>query len=1331
MSDTPIAKLEQLTPTIQMIQMIPEIFGSTVCTHAHRVAIDIPPGTGRPSRQTCTYAQLDQKSRAIALAIAADLWGRHEPIVAVLLPRDTANLYAAQLGVHRASGAFTCLDLNFPDDHIRSIIRDSDSPVILTDSIGRARIERAGLAPNQRIIDVGSILDDGRTNETARPTDPHSLAYVIYTSGTTGAPKGVMIEHRSIANLVRSDIPRFGLDHTDRVAQCSSAAYDSSLEETWLAFAVGATLVLIDDETIRLGPDLVDWINRESITVLCPPPTLLRTLGCANPQRELPLVKLLYVGGEALPQDLADSWSRGRRLENGYGPTECTVTVVRTQIVAGVPVTIGQPVEGHTAHILDESLDEVAPSGPGRGEGELCIAGIGLARGYRNLPLVTAEKFIDHPKFGRIYRTGDLVRRTAPGDIEYLGRIDGQIKLRGYRVELSAIDSILAQHDSVREAACRVQGEGAARIVVAHVVLLDSITAPPWDDIRDSVRRSLPSYMIPSRFVTIDALPRTVGGKIDRIRLPEVDAPNTSHVRTDETHTPQEAIIVHAMANALARESSISIDADFFVDLGGDSLSAVGVICALRAKPSTASLTVRDIYECRSVRNLSHRLGERLTTAPTQEPRVRAGTRANDPTLAAIVQCLVLAAMLVASGSIAYLLIFELMPMLVAEWGISWTIAITPIFSMIGIVVYSAFAVAMTVILKRVLIGHARAETFPVFSAPFIRHWIVQQSARTIPWGLIEGTVIVSAVLRLLGARIGERVHIHRGVDLFRGGWDLLAIGDDVTLSQEATLDLLLLRDGQLSVGPVTIGDRCTVDVRAGVGQGARMESGSSLAPLSHLCNGARIPAGELWDGVPAKRTGFAHEHEHDQARDPRGTNLNPHWHAFLMIASHFGFGLISALSWMVIAWLVAPRFESTDPKVIAVLLLIGTPLAVMTTLFAQALGVRALGRTKSGQINRWSQEFITIWAKTHAVDSAGRWLSGSLFWPIWLRIAGMRVGRGCEISTIIDVLPDTVTIGDGCFFADGIYFVSPRIHRGVVTVEHTSLAENTFIGNHAVITAGHSYGKDLFIGVSTVANGMLSPAGSSWFGHPAMELPRREVVSIDRTLTHNPSALRWTNRVLWELARFALPLFPIAVGLGWWGAIDLAQTYWSPLAVALFVAPSATIAACLTMIGAIIAMKWVLLGRVRPGQHAFWSCWCSRWDLLFVAWGFYARRILDGIEGTILLTWFLRCIGVRIGRRVVLGRGFTQVVDPDMLTIDDDATVNCNFQAHSFEDRILKIDYVHIGAGATVGRHAVLFYGVHIGTGALVTPHSVVMKREQIETGSIYSGCPASRLNF
>jgi non-ribosomal peptide synthetase-like protein len=507
------------------------------------------------------------------------------------------------------------------------------------------------------------------------------------------------------------------------------------------------------------------------------------------------------------------------------------------------------------------------------------------------------------------------------------------------------------------------------------------------------------------------------------------------------------------------------------------------------------------------------------------------------------------------------------------------------------------------------------------------------------------------------------------------------------------------------------------------------MEPGSSLSALSWLHEGEYIPTGERWDGVPAEKVGMTEP----ATANARGQSIDPVKHALLTLLSLWVQTTISALPWIALTYLYidAPVNPRTNPFAFLFFVLVGAPACVITGLLAQALSLRLLARTRAGAVNRWSAEYVCIWAKSHALERACLWLSGTLFWPTWLRLAGMRIGRGCEISTIIDVVPDTVTIGDTCFFADGIYFAAPRVHRNVVTIGATTLGNNTFIGNHAVIPAGHVYPHDFFVGVSTVANASIASADSAWFGHPPMQLPRREVVEVDRSLTHNPSAIRYINRLLWETLRFLLPVYPIAVATAWIITLAAARanTNFNAPTIAFVIAPLATLAAAIAMIGCIIFLKWTLIGRVKPGQHVLWSCWCSRWDFLFVAWSFYARGFLARLEGTVFLTVFLRIIGVRIGKRVVLGSGFTQVVDPDMLSIGDNATVDCNFQAHSFEDRILKIDHVHIGRDASLGHHAVLFYGANIGDGALVTPHSVIMKNERLDANATYAGCPAERV--
>jgi non-ribosomal peptide synthetase-like protein len=222
---------------------------------------------------------------------------------------------------------------------------------------------------------------------------------------------------------------------------------------------------------------------------------------------------------------------------------------------------------------------------------------------------------------------------------------------------------------------------------------------------------------------------------------------------------------------------------------------------------------------------------------------------------------------------------------------------------------------------------------------------------------------------------------------------------------------------------------------------------------------------------------------------------------------------------------------------------------------------------------------------------------------------------------------------------------------------------------------------------------------------------------------------IRYLDRAFWELLRNGIPVVPLLALPFWFSMLAAAKSAISSTVFFLVVAPLHTLGMVSFFCLLVLALKWILLGRVRPDTHAFWSCWCSRWDFLYVAWGFYASGALAFLEGTLLLPWYLRAMGVKIGRRVILGGGFSHVVDPDMLEFEDGVTVSCQFQAHTFEDRVLKIDRVRIRREATVGSAAVLLYGSDIGAGARVAPHSVVMKRESLLPGRSYAGSPTHQV--
>ena len=1298
------------------------------------VAVDVPPGRGRPHRLRVTYAELDRRAECVASALQPYVSG--ECIVAIALPRDGDALYAAQLGVLKAGAAHTCIDPAYPDERIAALIADCGAVAVLTDSAGRQRVRAPGDVP---VVDVRVLSASQGGVARGRPQPawlgPSSLAYVIFTSGTTGMPKGTLIEHRSIVNLVASDLEEFGLGPGDRVAQNSSAVYDSSVEETWLALASGATLVVMDDDAVRLGPDLPEWLRRERITVFCPTPTMLRAAGCRDPAGELPALRLVYAGGEAMPRDLADRWGIGRRLENGYGPTECAVTALRTRLEPGADVSIGVPIPGNAAWVLDDRLDDV-PDGE---IGELCIGGAGLARGYHDRPELTAERFPLHPRLGRIYRTGDRAHRGADGAFHYHGRLDAQVKLRGQRVELEEIETQLARCVGVREAACIVHGPDSVPALIAWIVPDRDDSPPQEGTLREALRRVLPAHMVPVRIGIMAALPTTAGGKLDRRALAALAALDTDVVGTvvPPRSTTEERIAAR-FAEALGNARPVSVTDDFFMDLGGDSLSAAVAISLLRDDPATAVLTVRDVYEQRTAERLAATVATHEGPArsggsdddgrPPQQPRSR-GQDVSIPLRAVLFQVAWLLKDLVGASLLSYVVLFQAGPALAARLGATASVLLLPPLALLGLVLWAAFATAVAVQVKRRLIGRYEPMRVPVWGQFYLRHWVVQRSVGLIPWWLLEGTEYQVMVLRALGARIGERVHIHRGVELDVGGWDLLEIGDDVTLSQNAAVRLVELESREMIVGPVTIGAASTLDVQSGVRTHCIVERGGYLCAHATLPRGGRIPRGERWDGIPARPAGMA-----PAASMVQGRALSPLAASNMLLLARLALVMFVALPAELLAlgfWhLYGEEVTRTGPgALVDVRTLFGASviaaMAVVSTFAMEALACRAIGRVREGVVGRWSTDYLRIWLKPGLVDSAQRWLYGTLLWPSWLRLAGARVGPGCEISSLIDALPETLDFGAGTFCADGIYAGGAQVHRGTVTVKGITLGAGCFVGNGALIPAGCRLPEGTLLGINTVAPAERLRPGAAWFGHPPFELPRRQVIRAADGLTEHPSAMRYATRVTWELLRFSLVFVPTLALLLYFEVIQRAETMlWWPWLLA--VVPLVTAGVALMPVAAAVATKWLLLGRVQPGVHPLWSCWNGRWDFFCVVWNVYVGEFSATLRGTPLLATLVRAAGARIGRGVVLDGAFAaDLPDPDMMTIEDGATVEGGFQAHTFEDRVLKNGPVVVRAGATVAHGAMLLYGADVGAGARVAPHSVVMKNEHLLPDIAYEGFP------
>jgi amino acid adenylation domain-containing protein len=506
-------------PHQEGVQWLTEIFSRSARKFPDLTALQIA-HTG----ESLTYAELDARAENVAAAVAPFLTGPDQ-IVAVAMTQDSWQIVASHLGVLKAGGTLMFLDTTLPDALITHMLNDAQPVVILTQGQSSFRdlptLDVMALPENLPRCESPPWLDD--------PTQ--RLATVFYTSGTTGMPKGVECPHAGYVNLALSYADYFDLiPGMDATSLTSSLGYDGSISEMYSAWVSGCSVVLLTKEQIQSGPDLVPVLRAAEVTMLFCPPALLTTL-TPKPELDLPYPICRYIvpAGEAFPSALVERWTRGKRqIINTYGPTEASTDTSRQSLRPGEPVTIGSPFANVTYVVLEE--DELQPLPHGE-VGELCIGGVHVARGYRNLPEQTAQNFIMHPHFGRLYRTGDRCKIDIHTQrVHFLGRVDNQIKVRGHRVETQAVEDILqTQFTEIEAAVLDYQNEELVAFVTAPSIAnadfpVVALAPAEWSArTTAALTRQLPAPSIPTRiFLVKKFVMQPVSGKIDRECLPNL-----------------------------------------------------------------------------------------------------------------------------------------------------------------------------------------------------------------------------------------------------------------------------------------------------------------------------------------------------------------------------------------------------------------------------------------------------------------------------------------------------------------------------------------------------------------------------------------------------------------------------------------------------------------------------------------------------------------------------------------------------------------------------------------------------------------------------------------
>ncbi|WP_333770196.1 amino acid adenylation domain-containing protein, partial [Streptomyces sp. IBSBF 2435] len=566
--------------------------------------------------RTLTYAELDAAAGVLARRLRARGAGP-DLFVAVAVPRS-AELMVALLGVLKSGAAYLPVDLDYPADRVVHMLADSGVTTVVTTAAHAARLPAA--EGREILVLDGPAEEEGTVPGTA--AGPDDAAYLIYTSGSTGRPKGVVVTHRAVANRLAWMQGEYGLAPDDRVLQKTPASFDVSVWEFFWPLCEGAAVVLATPDGHRDPAYLAALVREQAVTTLHFVPSMLEAfLRAEEVTRDTGWAATLrraYSSGEALPAAAAARWQAltGVPLHNLYGPTEAAVDVTHHTCdgAPGATVPLGRPVWNTGLRVLDACLRPVPAGVPG----ELYLTGVQLARGYHGRPALTADRFVADP-YGtpgtRMYRTGDLVRRRADGAVDYLGRTDRQVKLRGNRVEPGEIEAALVRQPAVAQAAVTVTG---ARLT-AYVVPAASAVRPGAAELRAALADELPAPMVPDAYVVLDALPLTPSGKLDRAALPE---PEAERAAPRAPRTARERTLTEIFAAVLGLEEA-GADDDFFL-LGGDSISSISV--SSRARAAGLPLDPRDVFEHRTPAALA------AAAAPAAQPPVRAAAPSPDLT---------------------------------------------------------------------------------------------------------------------------------------------------------------------------------------------------------------------------------------------------------------------------------------------------------------------------------------------------------------------------------------------------------------------------------------------------------------------------------------------------------------------------------------------------------------------------------------------------------------------------------------------------------------------------------------------------------------------------
>ena len=1026
-------------------------------------------------------------------------------------------------------------------------------------------------------------------------------------------------------------------------------------------------------------------------------------------------------------------------------------------------MTIGRPLPSYHAMLLREDInDRAEPIELCNGcTGELAIGGPCVGLGYVNRAELTAKKFIAHPLHAgdRLYRTGDLVSLDQDGCLRFLGRIDTQVKIRGYRIELGEIEECLNAQPGVLTSAVIQSSLGPDDMnacLEAFVVLAPDVHFNPLS-LREGLT-TLPAYMRPDKIFQLskEDMPRLPSGKVNIQGLREMSAQrreydtsvgmsttpssitlHDSHGRSITGQTSLDTLIssLHAI---FPTEKSISPDADFFLDLGGHSLMAAMFVNRLRKSmpgdhnPFT-DLGLQDLYACRTARALSERFpldnvshhNELTAASHISTPRWKyiACNVAQLPCLVFI--CFISSLELLLPYYIFYYLARENLGLAIA--GAYATFVVVPLI----------VAVA-AVVAKWILLGRVTEGDHHLWGWFYLRWWFVEHLCGFVPTATIAGTPLLATWLRLLGAKVGQNVHLG---ELNIGACaDLVCIGDNTVTGADCVLTVSFVEGGILKLRRISIGEDAHIGAQCVLDGNSRVEDAAELGSLSMVPSDCIIKSGQKWIGSPARYD----------------SQLSP------LAPMKFAGQPRKFLLWMAYVFstvLILPLFYLT-PQIPGLLLFeyvyISTPIHnhnfIQTAYMAPVVGVAyvflvmielffsrwvLLGKVQPGRHSTNSLFYFRKWFVDRLMDlslTILRAVYATVYIPYFLRALGVAIGSRAEISTARSMTHDLVEIGEESFVADMVLVGDADVRRGELILQRTKMGRRAFAGNACVIPQGTTLADNTLIGVLSIAPAPDQPLkpGETSFGSPPVLLPvRQKFDKHNEVLTFRPSVLRRIARGSVEAFRIFFPRIVIVYGLGI--CIDimtnlthqwhLGYVFTLILLPAYYLIFFAVPAFALTL-----ACKWLIIGVYKDAEWPMWDhrVWFS--EAVTAIYESLAEPLLiSHLQGTGYLPICLRLFGAKIGRQAWLNT--SDLTEFDCVTIGDEAQINEHSgpQTHLFEDRVMKIGRVEIGKRAVVGKHSIALPGSKIGDDTRLGSLSLAMSGETLPDCSQWQGSPVA----